>query len=405
MYRVELFLTNYGEVRLEEFRFYHPDTATPLVTVNGGSPSYCVGSSRNLFNWTVGVRAATLLLLKAAYGDKPATLVGEAKSLAASLDYALSKEPGWLFDFFGMTSQGTAIARTLFGRRNSERKRPGPVEIYINDGILPSKDISIFLNNERADSQQIKALIEAIQGGVFQRSALVSESGPVAAFESGKEASLVGENDFPLVALKRRIHEVIDLAAEQVHMSGVTLFRNTSIAPVSFTHFNIYQNPPTGPQNIRVESTDERNMKCEEVIGVDGKRRMLVKFARPLLPGEERKVKLRYDVFGFNDLDSRLSHVVSLPTEELTLEMSCTSLYRIVGSAIMAEREGGFIFSALPKVTRKRTAQGEPSLRWTMTNPQLGYCYRLLWGLEERKERFIGKVVEQTQEMTVSPVA
>ena len=159
MYKIELHLSQFDQVRLEEVRFYS-NQSTPLITANGGSPSYCVGSSRNLFNWTVGVRAVTVLLLKAALNEeRPANISGEVRTLAASLDYALSKEPSWLIDFFGTSANGTGIARVLFGRRNSERKRPGPVEVFVNDGLLPSDNITIVRNGERANKEQIREML------------------------------------------------------------------------------------------------------------------------------------------------------------------------------------------------------------------------------------------------------
>jgi len=45
--------------------------------------------------------------------SKQAHLEGEMGSLAASLDYAISKKPIWLLDMFGINSDGKAKIRPL----------------------------------------------------------------------------------------------------------------------------------------------------------------------------------------------------------------------------------------------------------------------------------------------------
>jgi hypothetical protein len=73
-------------------------------------------------------------------------LQGGRGSLVASLDYALTKGPSWLFDMFGVTALGTMRAKRLFRVTNPNRKRPGPVTIAVNTNLLPVDGIEVLLD-------------------------------------------------------------------------------------------------------------------------------------------------------------------------------------------------------------------------------------------------------------------
>ncbi len=97
------------------------------------------------FQWTRAVRALSLLLVEYCMSGS-VRLEGTNGSLASSLDYALSKRPIWLLDVFGVDSAGVPSARRLFKVTNPNRKRPGPVAIRVDEHVLPSGNIRIFLD-------------------------------------------------------------------------------------------------------------------------------------------------------------------------------------------------------------------------------------------------------------------
>ncbi len=102
------------------------------------------------FRWTSGVCAFSYLTVRyremsGSRGLVP-VLEGYGGSMAASLDYALSKRPAWLLDVFGVTSKGDPNALRIFQRRNGCRKLPGPVLIRFNPHILEPENIQIHLN-------------------------------------------------------------------------------------------------------------------------------------------------------------------------------------------------------------------------------------------------------------------
>jgi hypothetical protein len=82
---------------------------------------------------------------------------GGLHSLAASLDYAIDKQPVWLREMFGSDSHGTPIMKRLLIRSNSGRKRSGPVAIAMNTGFLSVESNRFFL-----DGQEIRASLNLI---------------------------------------------------------------------------------------------------------------------------------------------------------------------------------------------------------------------------------------------------
>jgi len=138
--------------QLNEVIFHSPFDNTRRVSTRARNiPSHLSNAS---IQWTAGVKALCALLLRVRLFGASAHLSGESGSLAASLDYAISKQPAWLVDLFGTNSSGECYVRRLFQRFNPERKRGGPVKIYVNSIYLDKN--SIFIANIEG-----KELIEA----------------------------------------------------------------------------------------------------------------------------------------------------------------------------------------------------------------------------------------------------
>lgn len=124
---------------------------------------YCLRGTNNFrqgqgtFPFSQGVRALVLLCVEYKLGaleSRERSLAGEKGSLAASLDSALSKNSQWLVDMFGSYADGSLRARRLVRRHNPERKRPGPVEIFVNQTILPAQSITIEVGNVVAQTEE-----------------------------------------------------------------------------------------------------------------------------------------------------------------------------------------------------------------------------------------------------------
>lgn len=103
------------------------------------------------FHWSIAVRALAVLAIKTSMAARGSAcepiLVGEKGSLAASLDYAISKETHWLVDVFGLSDGRAPNFKRVFKRTNSGRKRIGPVAISLSRQLMQPGAIIIRLNS------------------------------------------------------------------------------------------------------------------------------------------------------------------------------------------------------------------------------------------------------------------
>lgn len=120
------------------------------------------------FQWSSAVRGMACLFLRAKMLDEDIRLEpmlsGGAHSIAASLDYALTKQPGWLVEMFGSYPSGKAQARRLFNVTNSHQKRGGPVSISLNSHVCPKRCIEVVLNGCSVDSPALlQTMLDSIE--------------------------------------------------------------------------------------------------------------------------------------------------------------------------------------------------------------------------------------------------
>jgi hypothetical protein len=155
--KIALYFENFDAPTLEK-AILDPGQSRPSIISTRGSNSAFVFNS-GVFHWTKAVKAMCAAMLRASVNSTSERncgfdpefcpyLTGASGSLAASIDYALSKEPLWLIDFFGMSETGRSRARQIFSRANPERKRPGPVSILVRSAILPWEYIEVFCDYE-----------------------------------------------------------------------------------------------------------------------------------------------------------------------------------------------------------------------------------------------------------------
>jgi len=137
------------EPALDSMRFTSPLTENVSISAYRGA-QIASWTGERCFRWTSAVCALSYLAVRYREMSKPGSpipvLEGYGGSMAASLDYALSKKPAWLLDVFGVTQKGDPIALRLFQRRNGCRKLPGPVLIRFNPNMLAPENVQIHLN-------------------------------------------------------------------------------------------------------------------------------------------------------------------------------------------------------------------------------------------------------------------
>jgi hypothetical protein len=156
--KFELHFKGDSQVELVETFFRSLGVGEPAVAVRGKTAGAFSGAGS--FQWTSAVRALCILCVRAALSEKDAALgvraliQGYQGSLAASLDYAVSKQPTWLVEMCGVAKIGVANSRRLFVRSNPERKRPGPVIVAFNETILAGGDIRVVHNGTPLESSE-----------------------------------------------------------------------------------------------------------------------------------------------------------------------------------------------------------------------------------------------------------
>ena len=160
----ELQFAGYREVELVETYFSDRIARVECRSVRGKT----AGAFRNVgsFQWTNAVKALSLLAVRAGLAQRVGVmrvehyLAGEKGSLAASLDYAISKQPEWLVEMFGVDSMGITLMRRLIRRTNSERKRPGPVVLGFSDSALENLQFRFSMNGTPVKSiSELEALV------------------------------------------------------------------------------------------------------------------------------------------------------------------------------------------------------------------------------------------------------
>lgn len=111
-----------------------------------------------VFRWSRGVKVVSILFVRLALTTRDARvearLEGGRGSMAAALDGAISQEPEWLIDMFGLLNRRTPLCRRLFVRSNPGRKRCGPVAVSFSRR-LKAENIRIFLNDTPVLNQSV----------------------------------------------------------------------------------------------------------------------------------------------------------------------------------------------------------------------------------------------------------
>jgi hypothetical protein len=159
---LKLYFEGENNAELIETHFWRSADSKLHVSVRGKSAGALKASGS--FQWTAAVKALALLFLKISAAERSSSkqasdylIEGLKGSLAASLDYALSKQPEWLREMFGLTGHGIVYARRLILRTNAERKRPGPVTLGLNTLVLKPTNIRIFNHGEELTSYEALA--------------------------------------------------------------------------------------------------------------------------------------------------------------------------------------------------------------------------------------------------------
>jgi RNA polymerase sigma-70 factor (ECF subfamily) len=176
MIRLELTFTGERQPALNKTTFRHP-----LLDKEGNEQNAVRGRDEGAhptdygsFPWSRAVQALAVLLLRwAAWARRPRRngaarepdFAGGRGSLAASLNFALSKKNDWLCEMFGYDARGEPLLLRFIKRSNPDLKRPDePVGLALHRDRLPPEQIYIYLDGEPCeDAARIEVLAQAIE--------------------------------------------------------------------------------------------------------------------------------------------------------------------------------------------------------------------------------------------------
>lgn len=195
----ELLFEFYGELPQLSRTCFKRENGEVIVSVRGKTAGAIQGAGT--FQWTSAVIALCSLLLRTKLANLrtdplPSFLSGEAGSLAATLDYALSKQPTWTIDMFGLCCSSHTYLRRLILRSNAERKFPGPVTLSVNTKLLNTESLKVWWNGRLMQEQgalsRLLSLIEDNWNNNLQRGRILDmHTHVITAKVEVKELSLV----------------------------------------------------------------------------------------------------------------------------------------------------------------------------------------------------------------------
>jgi len=171
MCQLKLFFNGGHNSQLQETHFSHSFLDQVRIAYRGRTNG--ASQTHNAFLWSIGVQALCVLFVRTRAklkDENAATISGDGATLAASLDYALSRQPNWLTDIFGSDSHGVCIARRIILRSNPERKRPGPVTLCVNLKALPVENIEVCIDGTIVtDTNVLEKLASQIESNSASR--------------------------------------------------------------------------------------------------------------------------------------------------------------------------------------------------------------------------------------------
>jgi hypothetical protein len=143
------------------------------------------------FPWSAGPKALTALILKTAIAHKRSqnedlqvTLEGKRGSLAASLDYSISKKPNWILEMFSTDSHGRSLVHKFFQRTNPERKLGETVSICFNQKVFAPNSITIYVDGKLETSEQVlNSLLLSLEPAPEQESLLETDAASIPSYQ------------------------------------------------------------------------------------------------------------------------------------------------------------------------------------------------------------------------------
>lgn len=151
------------------------------------------GKYTGSFPWSSSVRAFCLFVIgeylsRIGVTEQPYFFSGGAKSAAATLDFALDKEPSWLKEAFGVDSQNNSLIKRLIHRVNPRQRRDALVSFCFRQTSEDEFEIGLrkFSDRSHLNSDEIVRVRSNIEMSF-------SRGGPETSIDESVQHSCLGD--------------------------------------------------------------------------------------------------------------------------------------------------------------------------------------------------------------------
>lgn len=403
-----------AEVRLEEVVFRNQ---SGVQRSRAGKTSR---ASEGSFQWSVALKSMCLLFVRSvrsfAEGAKGDTeLIGGEGSPASSLDLAIAKGGGlvWMTEMFGTTATGDTLAKRMFTRANTNRRKKFlRVRVSVNTHFLPIDRIKIYRDNELLESVPslakldddiaaglVRTAIEDVQSraivGADNRSPVaptfhdkyreIWASGADLETKISESRQLLGSaTPNPYIQMLYRV-QITSNDVGDAEFEIFVVACNCGFKPIERQRheFRFDSIQPT-PFVVDVAEPNSMTMLLDDSI----QKVFFIEFETPIQPGETRSYHFRYR--GFRVFEERslywdfplgtriMNHILFNLIHEHSNPVTGASVEQISHSA------SGPAVAPAPVVVEWGNGI---AINWHMPFPEPGNIYRVRWNLEPPKRK------------------
>jgi hypothetical protein len=180
-----------------------------------------------------------------------------------------------------------------------------------------------------------------------------------------------------------------------------TIFQNTENNTTHITRDFVAQNIGKRPLSHRlssvtyacansaveynVTSLDDPALQWSCVERLSERAKLLIRFSRPVAPGETIRYRITLLVPNSDSLDSFHEYVAKTPCDRFSLQVIYPQTHRFVSAVATAEQHGTYSWKDLPDPTISQNGDNLTTLDWHTTSIRTGVKYRLAWSVKKQE--------------------
>lgn len=396
--RIELCFSSIAPTCLEDIRLVNSEGLSRIFPRGGTYVSRPI-------KWTSAVRALVLFLIRnriaALRNEDPYLLAGGAHSPAATLDYAITKQPRWLKQSFGCNEAGLCNVRRLIKRVNSERKGGGEVILSLANASLASQMRIYWGTLEISDIPTLTSIVESISAKrLSEQGKNVLREGPPQSDGVSLDADysrIVLESKNYAAAVKKLCSRYSGLGERaltlECHLDIVVLnqegdariTRNYIIANVGKTPKSLLrdrlclENPRTSVKAVSYLQSTGLEIPSQFVVDTPHKKELELSIYPAIEPGGVCAYSVEYSVTQIFRHNSFWFSRVSPGCVRQSLSVQLNNVSKLERFHTMVELPNGDICDGVPWATTHNAANAV-RLDWEFQSPIANSIVKTFWG-------------------------